>query len=242
MKNIIFVLAVFLSFAKSYSQEGDRQLLRGKVLYRNNSVINENVINTTSENTTITNDKGEFAISVKDGDQLVFTAVNYQLKVVSITNEILKNNRLVVEVKEKVTELDEVVVGPENQEKFAAIKNEEFKDHDYEIDRTTEVKNIAESQSVQGMKNGLNFVNIFKVLLKSKNNEEVRTPLKVSQVLRQVYDDEFFVVDLKLPQNEIDAFLFYCDSKVPVQSLLKKDNEFELIEFLVTHSKTYLNN
>jgi len=55
-----------------------------------------------------------------------------------------------------------------------------------------------------------------------------------------VYDDEFFVVDLKLPQDQIDSFLLYLDTKNPTQSLLKKDNEFQLIDFLVTHSKTFL--
>jgi len=240
MKKIVFLLIGFLFFTIGYSQENSRQLLRGKVLYRNTSVINENVINTTTENATITNDKGEFAIAVKDGDQLVFTAVNYQLKVITVTNEILKNNRLVIEVNEKVTQLDEVVVGPENQEKFIELKNEEFKGHDYEIDRTTEVDNIAEAQYVKGLKNGLNFVNIFKAIFKSKEKEEERKPLKVSEVLRQVYDDDFFVTDLKLPQNQINNFLYYCDAQMPSQTLLKKQNEFALIDLLVTHSKAYL--
>ncbi len=240
MKNNILLLISLLFLAVGYSQEDGRQLLRGKVLYRNTSVVNENVINATSENATITNDKGEFVIAVKDGDQLVFTAVNYQLKVVEITNDILKNNRLVIEVNEKVTELDEVVVGPENQEKFIELKNEEFKGYDYEIDRTTEVENIAEAQHVRGMKDGLNFVNLFKAIFKSNKKEEKKEPLKISEVLRQVYDDRFFVVDLKLPKDQIDNFLHYCDTKIPTQSLLKKDNEFALIDFLVTHSKTYL--
>ena len=92
------------------------------------------------------------------------------------------------------------------------------------------------------MRDGLNFVGLFKALLKATKKEKVveRKPLKVSDVMRQVYDDEFFVTDLKLPQDKIDAFLYYCDTRMPAQSLLKKENEFELIDFLVTHSKTFL--
>ena len=163
-----------------------------------------------------------------------------QLEVVKITPEILANNRLVVEVDEKVQELDEVVVSPENQERFLEVKNEDFKQFDYEIDRSTEVENIANSQITRGMKDGLNFVNIFKALFKNKDaNGQERIPLKVSEVLRHVYDDEFFVVDLRLPQDKIDAFLLYCDDKIPSQTLLKKENEFELIDFLVTQSKEF---
>lgn len=240
MKNtILFVF--FLAFVGiSYAQD-NRQVLRGKVLYRGSNVSNENVINATAETATITNDDGQFAILVKVGDQLVFTAVNYQLEVVTITQEILDNNRLVVEVSEKVTALDEVVVSPENQEKFLEVKNDDFKGFEYEIDRGTEVENVADSRIVRGMQDGINFVNIFKALFNSKKKDDQQSvQLKVSEVLRQVYDDEFFVLDLKLPQDKIDAFLLYCDDKVPSQTLLRKENEFQLIDFLVTHSKTYL--
>lgn len=241
MKNQILLFLSFLCFGLVHSQDDDRQLLRGKVLYRDSNVVNENVINTTSENATITNANGQFAINVKEGDELVFTAVNYQIRIVKITDEILRNNRLVVEVNEKVTELDEVVVSPENQKKFLEVKSEDFKQYDYETDRSTEVVNIAESQQTRGMQDGLNFVNLFKALTKSKKSEEGgRVQLKVSEVLRQVYDDEFFVLDLRIPQDKIDNFLYYCDAQMPAQSLLKKDNEFQLIDFLVSHSKTYL--
>ncbi|NNM17899.1 MAG: hypothetical protein HKP24_04950 [Croceitalea sp.] len=241
MKTLSFIFFLFVGTFLISAQEDGRILLRGQVLYRGSNVVNENVINSTSQMATITNDDGQFMIRVKAGDQLVFTAVNYQLEVIIITEEILKNNRLVVEVDEKVTELDEVVVSPENQKKFLEVKNEDFKAYEYEIDRGTEVDNIAQSRTERGMRDGINFVNIFKALFQSKNQDGIeREPLKVSEVLRQVYDDEFFVVDLRLPQNKIDAFLIYCDDKMGSQTLLRKENEFQLIDFLVTHSKTYL--
>ena len=242
MRIKLLVLISFLSVLTTYAQEEERSLLRGQVLYRNSFVPNENVINTTSEMATITNDKGEFAIHVKVDDELVFTAINYQLMVVKITEEIISNNRLVVEVNEKVTQLDEVTVSPEEQAEFLKLKNEEFKEFQYETDQTAEVVNVAmDDPGSRGLSDGLNFVNIFKALFRSdKDADQTRAPLKVSSVLRQVYDDEFFVVDLGLPQANIDAFLQYCDTKIPPQSLLRKDNEFQLIDFLVTQSKLYL--
>ena len=140
-KKLLFLI-VLLTTVTSFSQDDDRRPLMGSVIYMNVAVPNENVINSTSEKATITNDQGNFKINVKVGDQLVFTAVNYNIKVVTITEEILANNRLVVEVKEKVTELDEVVITPDQQERFLKLKNEEFKTYEYEIDRSTEVENI----------------------------------------------------------------------------------------------------
>lgn len=241
MKNALLSL-LFLFFALiGAAQENDRQLIRGQVIYRGNNVANENVYNSTTEVGTITDSDGRFVIPVKVGDKLLFTAVNYQLMAFEVTQEILTKNRLVVEVTEKVTELDEVVVSPENQEKFLEVKNEAFKEFEYEIDRTTEVKNVAYLSQNERIEGNLNFVSIFKAIFnaKNKNNGEDSAPLKVSEVMRQVYDDEFFVSDLKLPQDKIDAFLLYCDDKMGSKSLLKKENEFQLIDFLVTHSKTF---
>lgn len=242
MKKPFTFLILLLSIGLARAQDEERNLLRGQVLYRNSNVPNENVINSTAELATVTDAQGRFAIPVKAGDQLVFTSLTYQLEYVVITEEILENNRLVVEVNEKVTELDEVVVSPENQERFIQLKNEEFKGYEYETDPSSEVDNIALDPTVKGMEHGLNFVNIFKALAKLGDIKDSvpRQRLQVSAVLRQVYEDRFFVEDLSIPQDKIDDFLFYIDEKTPAYSLLLRNNEFQLIEFLVTESKTYL--
>lgn len=240
MKHLLLSVFILFFCIKINAQDGERRLLRGQVLYKNVNVPNENVINITSEEGTVTNDRGQFAIAVKEGDELAFTAVNYQLMVVKITDEILKNNRLVVEVNEKVTELEEIIVTPDDPERFIQVKNEEFKEFEYEQDRSSEVENIAMPVAGNRLRDGLNIKNIFKVLLKGNKDETASGPkLKLSEVLRQVYDDAFFVIDLKIPQDKINAFLVYCDAQSPEQVLLKKDNEFQLIDFLVTESKNF---
>ncbi|WP_343487731.1 carboxypeptidase-like regulatory domain-containing protein [Allomuricauda sp. d1] len=242
IRSTTVLLLLFIGFTLHAQTDNGREVLRGQVLYRDSNVANENVVNSTTGRATITDDNGRFVILAKTGDQLVFTAVNYQLEIVTVTDEIMRKKRLVVEVNEKVTELDEVVVSPENQQKFLEMENERFKKVEYEIDRSTEVENVAYTSQNERIQGQLNFVNIFKALfIPAKGQDGVqREPLKVSEVLRQVYDDEFFVVDLRLPQDKIDEFLLYCDDRIPSQELLRKDNEFELIDFLVTQSKTFL--
>ena len=225
----------------------ERTFLRGQVLYLNTPVVSLNVVNTTTEMGTITNAYGEYAIEVKVGDELIFTAVNYQLQIVKITEDVLKKGRLVVEVKEKVTELEEVVVTPDNKEAYIKLKENELQKFDYPTDHTAPVENLALSQQERGLQNGINFVAIGKMLFRAifpkKENEKpesLQKMLKPSEVLRTVYDDEFFVLNLKIPQENIDEFLYYCDSKFPNKKLLKKENEFELVDFLVKQSHHYL--
>ena len=238
---ILLLLISFLIGPAIWGQDDTRRLLRGKVLYRNSNVVNENVINSTAERATITNEQGEFAIPVRLGDLLVFTAVNYQIEVVEITQEILDRNRLVIEVIEKVTPLDEVVVSPENQERFLELKNEEFKEFQYETDQTSDIENIAIDRTAKGLQDGLNFVNIFKALYAVVSGEKAvdQNTLQMSDVLRQVYEEEFFLIDLKLKKEWIEPFLSYCDQKMPPPTLLRKDNEFELLEFLVSQSEAF---
>lgn len=242
MKNLITILILLFTSSVLLAQDSDRVLLRGQVLYRNNYVPNENVVNVTTQKATITDKNGEFLIAVKKGDELVFSAVNYKIKSVTINDEILRNKRLVVEVNEKVTQLEEVVISPENEEEYVKIKNEEFKQFDYEEDASTEIENTALPLSERGLKNGINFVNIFKAIFKSNKDKEVSSEkeLKMSQVLRQVYEDDFFTSNLNIPSEKINEFLYFCDSKMPARSLLKKDNEFQLIDFLVNQSQEYL--
>jgi hypothetical protein len=234
---------LFFSFGLLFAQQSkspDLHLLRGQVLYRNSFVQDEAVVNSTRDLSTITDQNGAFEIYVAVGDELVFKAVNYQLEVVKITTDIIQNNRLVVEVTERVNELDEVVVGPENQQKFIELKNEEFKGYDYGIDRSTPVQNTVLSPSATGMRDGLNFVAMYKLLkslLFSTDPEKPSVPL--SKALRTVYEDDFFINDLGLELAEIELFLKFCDETIPARDLLRKENEFELIEFLVNSSATF---
>jgi hypothetical protein len=224
-----------------FGQNDYRTWIKGKVLYKNINVIGANVINNTSQNATITNNDGEFEIEVKLNDKLLFSSVQYQISELNITKDILQKNRIVIDVNEKVTALDEVVITPENREKFLNLKEEEFKRFDYSNDKSTRVVNVINEQGK--LRDGLNFVNIYKLISKSlnKNTNEKRSSLNYnpSDLIREVYDDVFFITNLEIKKDKINEFLIYCDENFPSKILLKKEKEFELIDFLVKQSKKF---
>ena len=237
-------LTFFLLLATNFtfSQDDYRTWIKGKVLYKNVNVTSANVINNTSQQATTTNDDGEFEIEVKLNDKLIFSSVQYQIRELNITKEILQRNRIVIDVNEKVNELDQVVVTPENQEKFLDLKEEEFKKFDYSFDKSTRVNNVINEQGK--LRDGINFVNLYRLISNSLKNdsEEYQTSYKYnpSDLLRELYDDVFFTKNLLIPNDQINEFLLYCDDNFPDRILLKKDNEFELIEFLVKQSKKFV--
>ena len=239
MNKIVLLILLSLSFV-AFSQE-KRVILRGKLMYRNSNVIAANVINNSNQNNTITDTNGEFEIIAGVGDEIIFSSVEFKIRTVRITKEIMKKNRLVVEVNERVNFLDEVVISPENTEKFLDLKEEEFKKVDYVDDKSTAIENeiIRKNQLYRG----INIVNIAKLLAKvlreSKIDEEIK--LTPSKALPLVFDNKFFISDLGLKNFEIITFLELMDKKQEIKSLLKKNKEFELIEYLFNESKKFKN-
>ena len=47
------------------------------------------------------------------------------------------------------------------------------------------------------------------------------------------------IKDLGIPKENISEFLLFCDEKFPSKILLKKSNEFQLIDFLVKQSDKF---
>ncbi len=231
------VLFLFLLFQFGYTQ--DRQLIQGKVIYRNINVVAANVINNTSQSTTITDDLGEFQIYAKEGDEIIFSSVQYIIRTVRITDEIIKNKRLTIQINERIRELDEVVITPDNTEKFLDLKEEEFKGFDYVADKSTKIENpLTETRQ---LKYGLDFVNIFRLLktIVDSKSEEEKQNLIASEVIPYLFDDDFFIESLLLSSSQINDFLNYIDTKPNAVDILLEKNQFLLIDFLLNESIRY---
>ena len=221
----------------SFSQE--RELIQGKVIYRNINVPAANVINNTSQTSTITNDQGEFEIFAKEGDEIIFSSVQYIIRTVRVNDEILKNKRLIVQINQRVRELDEVVITPDDTDKFLDLKEEQFKGFDYIADKSTKIENILTDN--RQVVNGLNFVNIFKLLssLVDSKSEEEKLNILPSEALPLILEENFFTDILNLEFFEVNDFLLQLDLDPEIKQLIIKKNQFLLIDYLLNKSDTY---
>ena len=233
-KKIILLLTIS---QLSFSQE--RELIQGKVIYRNINVPAANVINNTSQISTITNDQGEFEIFAKEGDEIIFSSVQYIIRTVRINDEILKNKRLIVQINQRVRELDEVVITPDDTDKFLDLKEEQFKGFDYLADKSTKIENILTDN--RQFVDGLNFVNIFKLLssLVDSKSEEEKLSILPSEALPLILEENFFTDVLKLEFFEVNDFLLQLDLDQEIKQLIIKKNQFLLIDYLLNKSDTY---
>ena len=216
-----------------------RKPIKGQLIYRNINVVAANVINNTAQLNTITDGEGAFEIPVALGDQVVFSSVQYLIRTVEITTEILKKNRLIITVNEKINALEEVVVTPDNAEKFLDLREEEFKGYDYNRDKSTALENTIVKQGQ--LKNGLNIINIAKLIAKAVSNksEKEKQKIKPSEILTYVFNDEFFTKDLGLKNDQVLGFLDHIDKNLSSQKLLKTGQQFQLIDYLISESQNY---
>ena len=202
----LFILVFFIhsSFA-AVCQE--RRPIKGQLLYKNTKVVAANVVNNTAQANTITDSDGAFEIDVQLGDEIIFSSVQYRIRSVKITEEILSENRLVVSVNENINELKEVVVTTDDVEKFLDLKEEEFKGFDYEKDKSSQLVNRAFND--RQLSDGIDFVNIAKLLARAFGNKssDEQMQMKPSEVLPLVFEDSFFEVDLGLDKSDIITFL-----------------------------------
>ena len=235
---LLFIFFIHLSFTAICQ---DRRPLKGQLLYKNTKVVAANVVNNTAQTNTITDSEGAFEIDVLLGDEIIFSSVQYRIRSVKITEDILSKNRLVVSVNENINELKEVVVTTDDVEKFLDLKEEEFKGFDYEKDKSSKLVNRAFND--RQLSDGIDFVNIAKLLARAlgnkSSNEQMR--MKPSEILPLVFEDDFFAVDLGLDKSQVISFLEFIDNRMKTGELLKKDKEFQLIDFLINESKEFKN-
>ena len=237
MKNTVFLWFLLLLSVLVFGQE--RKPIIGQLLYKNTKVVAANVVNNTAQINTITDSDGMFEIDVAIGDEIIFSSVQYQIRAVKVTPEIMKKNRMVVSVEENIRELREVVVTTEDVERFLDLKEEEFKGFDYERDKSSKLVNRAVRDQV--LTNGLDFVNIAKLFAKAfaGKTQEEKLRMKPSEVLPLVFEDSFFVNDLQLKNDEVIGFLDYIDGQMKTSALLKKEKQFQLIDYFINMSEKY---
>jgi hypothetical protein len=90
----------------------------------------------------------------------------------------------------------------------------------------------------------MDFVRIYKDVLKAlrKNNPEKTDFTSEKSFTERVMNKvsySFFTDTLKLNDDEIGLFLIFCENDPKSKIVMKPDNEFQLMDFLVTKNKEF---
>lgn len=110
ISKVISVLVLFCFVQIGFGQKNDLKQLIGKVVEHSTPIEGINVINNATQVATVSDADGNFSMMVKEGDVLVFSAVNLEPLKHRIVSGDLYPNILVVKMTAKEVELKEVVV------------------------------------------------------------------------------------------------------------------------------------
>lgn len=246
---LIFSLISLSIFAQN------RTTVKGKIIVpKNEQASLIEVINTNTGFGTITNADGTFKLAVGLNDKIEFKAVQYQDFSVVIDQGIINSKQIIININVGVNELEEVVVKPYDLsgnididlEKVNLVDvNPRLKSthqiiQNYEGDSPRYVPiTVQESPTeVRFVKNGLNVANIFRSIFK-EDMASGKSKTRTQKQLRGIFQDDFFKQQLNIDNDNINEFITYVEENGLGESLLKKENELDLIRFLLIKAEEF---
>jgi hypothetical protein len=219
---IILLLVVQIGFGqKDVSKE-----INGQIFEESSNVEGVNIINNTTQVTTVSDVNGMFSIVVKEGDVLVFSAVNLDPVKRRITVEDLNSVSIVVKMTAKEVELKEVIVNenanitaenlgiiPAGQKKYTPAERKVY---------------TATSTSVDKL---LNKISGRTAMLKKEVNVEKKEML--FHKIEYLFEENYYTERLKIPAQDIKGFQLFCVDDADFALSLNTKNK-TMSMFLIT--------
>lgn len=254
----LLLLLLFPCFL--FSQFVPRQIFKGKIVSDTLAVERVTITNISSNIVAITDDFGKFSIYAKAKDTLIISSVAFDTVRLIVEESDFGFEVLKIKLDVSVNVLDEVIIKPikltgdlaSDSKKIKTIgspvlKGQKLEAKDYAISTSTRPVNSVNG-NVDKSLDGINFVNIGKVLFKAifkpkpkkDKSYDKRTFLIFADVVKEKFTYHFFSQTLKLKNEEIPLFLNFADTnEVSENKLLKYENEMLLIEYLIKKSEEF---
>ena len=202
-KNYLIVLVLLMS-TFVFAQNGEK-LIKGKVLTGQIPVENVEVINISNQSSTTTNSKGEFQISAKSNDPLIYSNSNYENVRKRLLKSEFESGQITVSLIPIATNLDVVVIdktkaisGFEGAKKFTpAERRLETGNKQFRLNQGLEISNDAIINKISGKSKRL------------KKEVEVERKEAFLEEFSDTFADEFFTEDLRIEKEYVDGFKFY---------------------------------
>lgn len=231
---LLFLILTALLFSFSLKAQ-ERDLLKGKIT--NDSLLSQvHIINITSEKGTLSGESGEFALSVKPGDSIFFSSVQYKKITIAVSQQML-NKTFEIELENELTELDEVQLHELSGNLQMDIGNIETINYaDLGIPYSDKKPPAIVDRKIRGMSSPMDPVGLLygaisgerKKLKQALKNDRLRNRLLKA---RNLFSEDFYRNELKLEGTRVMDFLYYCAENPRFFRLVKEKDLLGLIEF-----------
>ncbi|MCB7481128.1 carboxypeptidase-like regulatory domain-containing protein [Christiangramia sediminis] len=254
-----FLLLLCFADFDLFSQE--IKLLEGQILSDSISPANIHIVNLDLEKGTTSNNSGIFRIYAKAGNRILFSSVQFENREIIISTTDLDSGKIQVKLFPARNELDEVSISdlklsghldtdlPKisyfDREKYG-IPYPEKKLSQTERRLYTANQNITSRWQYIGVLLGgvsldvvLNDINGRTKYLKNLDKQD-KLQILVQHGI-DVLGRSFFILDLGLPESEIENFVYYCAREPEFKIILDSSNSLDLIEYYKNRKQDFIN-
>lgn len=270
MNNLIHIIFI-LVFCFSFSQEKEREVLRGKIVSDSMEVENITVLNVSTKIGAISDIDGYFSIKARVKDTLVFQGLAYISQKYFLTESDFLVDNFKIKLDVKVNALDEVVVTPNSLTGILEVDTEKINVYELnmagidfsklgpdDVRNSKSINPVVDSNfsSLRGINFGL-LLDMFTAKerkerkkqerLEKHENEQWKKEVMVKSFYEHLmhrYSHNFFITNLNVKNEEIISFVSYAEPNDFnfMAKILKHENEIQLIEYLVKKSEEFNRN
>jgi hypothetical protein len=244
MKTKIGLLFLCCCFQLSFGQNNQRKSLHGQIVNDSIQVDNGYVFNLSSKTKTFISSEGFFDILAKTKDTLLISGLAFKPKRVILSAENLTVPLLIVKLELFENKLQEVVVSKKRELNPISGGTQAIVDKPFFDDEKSSPKNTTMHDHT--IENGMDFVRIGKMIGKGISHLFKDSAIKEDTIHHdfraetlQKVPQTFFTKTLKLKEDEIGLFLIFCENDSKANVLLKPENEFEFIDFLIIKNEEF---
>jgi len=241
-----------------FSQEV--KLLKGEILSDSIAPSNIHIVNLDLEKGTTSNNSGKFQIYAKTGDRILFSSVQFEKREITVSQTTFEAGKLNVKLYPSRNELDEISLSDLklsghldkdlskikyfDREKYG-IPYPEKKLTQTERRLYTANANITSRWQYIGVLLGgvpldvvLNDINGRTKYLKKLYKQD-NLQLRVQEGI-SVLGRSFFVTELKIPEDEIENFIYFVATEPDFQTILESGNRLDLIDFYKMNRQAFV--
>lgn len=226
INNTLQVVFLLLVVQVGFGQNTASKQITGQIFEQSSNVEGVNIINNTTQVTVVSDVSGVFSIVAKEGDVLVFSAVNLEPVKRRITIEDINASAIVIKMSAKEVELKEVIIN-EN----ANITAENLGIIPYGQKKYTPAERKVYTATSTSVDKLLNKISGRTAMLKKEVNVEKKEML--FRKIEYLFDEKYYTDRLNIPVVDIKGFQLYCvDNTEFAVSLDTKNKTMSM--FLIT--------
>jgi hypothetical protein len=231
MNNILLFFLIILSQVIFGQGFGEKEI-HGKIISDSNAIEGVNILNTSNGKAAISDGNGMFSILAKESDLLVISAVNLVTSHRRLSKADILKNSIAIRMLLNSTPLKEVVVNggsrinavnvgivPYNQKKYTAAERKLYTARSGLLDRP------------------LNWMSGRTTMLKKEVAVEKKERLMYR--LEYLFGDKYYVETLKIPQDYIRGFQYYCIEDMDFVAALNTKNKTLSMFLIISLAEKY---